>query len=436
MKLSTHPTKLFTHWFFATIFFCITSLQIDAQKLAVIHYATVPLVSNVFSPIDIKTCGDDRLFIVDKGGLIRIVNADSTTRTTPFLDFSSKVYQASEDGFLGMVFSPNYKTDGKFYVDYTSKVSGVVTTFIDQYTVSAADSNVADLSSELNILSQSQPFDNHLGGNLMFGQDGYLYINFGDGDAEGDPNGYGQDTTTWEGKILRLDVSNSSMAQPYVIPPTNPFFNDPTPGIKKEIWAYGVRNPWRSSVDRLTGDLWIADVGQDSVEEVDYQPLNAVGGRNYGWNTMEGNACYNPHTGCNMTGLTLPIYAYPHSIGATVIGGYVDRSAQSKSLFGMYIFGDFTKKFIAGFRQSGGVLSGPVTQLIPAAQATSTGRMIDFGEDRFGDQYILFNGDGRVYSFRIQATCAAPKHILPRLTREPAPFHFRAYREEILLTNG
>ena len=174
-------------------------------------------------------------------------------------------------------------------MDYTSVISGQLTSVIKEYKVSIADSNIADVSSALTILTQSQPASNHNGGNLMFGKDGYLYINFGDGGSEGDPDGIGQNKNTFLGKILRIDVSNSSIAQPYVVPPANPFYNDATPGIKKEIWAYGVRNPWRSSVDRLTGDLWIADVGQDAHEEVDYQPVNAAGGRNYGWNIMEGN---------------------------------------------------------------------------------------------------------------------------------------------------
>ena len=265
--------------------------------------------------------------------MIRVVNADGTLRDTPFLSIPGKISSATgEEGFLGIVFSPGYKTNGKLYVDYTAYIGGQLSTIVEEYKVSPADSNVADLSSALTILTQSQPFSNHKGGNLMFGKDGYLYINFGDGGSEGDPDGYGQNTTTFLGKILRIDVSNSSVAQPYVVPPTNPFYNDPTPGIKKEIWTYGVRNPWRSSVDRLTGDLWIADVGQNAVEEVDYQPANDAGGRNYGWNIMEGKSCYIPATGCNSPELTLPVYDYSHSYGYAVTGGYIYRSAQSKSL--------------------------------------------------------------------------------------------------------
>jgi glucose/arabinose dehydrogenase len=231
----------------------------------------------------------------------------------------------------------------------------------------------------------------------MFGKDGYLYINFGDGDAEEDPNGHSQDSTTFWGKILRIDVSNSSIAQPYVIPSTNAFYNNTTPGIKKELWALGVRNPFRSSIDRITGDFWIADVGQYHHEEVDYQPVNAPNGKNYGWNIMEGSYCFKPPIGCNMTGLTLPIYDYPHAANGSgaIIGGYVYRSAQSKALFGNYLFADLTSKWIDGIHQSNGVLTGPAVQYLDGALAP--GFPISFGEDSYGDEYILYNAIGTVY---------------------------------------
>jgi len=251
--------------FFTLLFFVSFTQILVAQKLAV-----VPYVSGISSPIDVKNCGDDRLFVADQGGLIRVVNADGTLRLIPFLDISSKVHQAPEDGLLGLAFSPNYKTDGKFYIDYIDSISGVISTVIEEYKVSSADSNIANASSALTIIKQTQPFDNHVGGNLMFAKDNFLYINFGDGDAETDPDGNGQNVTTFQGKILRIDISNSSTAQPYAIPTTNPFFSSITPGIKKEIWAIGVRNPWRSSVDRLTGDLWIPGGGQYENEEKEF----------------------------------------------------------------------------------------------------------------------------------------------------------------------
>ena len=404
---------------FATFYYLITSLQINAQKLAV-----VPYVSGITSPIDIKNCGDNRLFIADRTGLVRVIDENGNLLPAPFLDITSKISSNnSEEGFLGFAFSPDYKTSGKFYVDYTSNISGQLTSVVEEYKVSDADSNVANVSSALVILTQPQPASNHNGGNLMFGNDDYLYINFGDGGNEGDPDGNGQNKSTFLGKILRINVSNSSQAQPYTIPGDNPFFNDATPGIKKEIWAYGVRNPWRSSVDRLTGDLWIADVGQNAHEEVDYQPVNAAGGRNYGWNITEGNSCYNPPTACNTTGITFPIYDYPHTVGSAVTGGYVYRSAQSRSLFGTYIFGDYVAKWIDGIQQSGGIFSGDTIHFITASQAT--GNPISFGEDRYGDQYILFNGDGTVYKLEDTSSIRRPKAYFTAVGQGEGAFLFR-----------
>ena len=390
------------------LFFCFISFvfsqEIVAQKLA-----ANPIVNGLTLPIDLKNCGDDRLFVAERPGRIRIINADSTLRSTPFLDISSKVssYTNGEEGFLGIAFSPDYKSSGKFYVDYTSTISGQLTSVVEEYKVNPADSNVA-LTSGLTILTQSQPYNNHNGGNLMFGKDGYLYINFGDGGSAGDPQGNGQNKNTFLGKILRIDVSNSSIGQPYTIPSSNPFYNDPAPGIKKEIWAYGMRNPWRSSVDRVTGDLWIGDVGQNAFEEIDFQTVNAAGGRNYGWNTTEGNACYSPSSGCNMSGITLPVYDYPHVTGGnSITGGYVYRSAQSKSLFGTYIFADYVQKWVDGIKESNGALSGTVTHYITKAQ--STGNPVSFGEDRYGDQYILFNNNGTVYKLEDTSYLRKPK---------------------------
>lgn len=395
--------KNILHYILLCFILFITSQKIVAQKLA-----ANPIASGLTLPIDLKHCGDDRLFVAERIGKIRIINPDSTLRPTSFLDISAKVssYTNSEEGFLGIAFSPNYKTDRKFYVNYTANISGQLTSVIEEYKADPSDSNIA-LTTPLIILTQSQPFDNHNGGNLMFGKDGYFYINLGDGGDAGDPMGNGQNKNTFLAKILRIDVSNSSMAQPYVIPSSNPFYNDPTPGIKKEIWAYGVRNPWRSSVDRLTGDLWIADVGQGAVEEIDFQPVNTPGGRNYGWNIIEGTACYSPPSGCNQTGLILPIYDYTHAVGKSITGGYIYRSAQSKSLFGTYLFADYVQKWIDGIRESGGALSGTVTHYITNSQ--STGNPVSFGEDRYGDQYILFNNNGTVYKLEDTSYLRKPK---------------------------
>ncbi len=391
------------------LIFAFLFLQnVTAQKLAAIAY-----VSGINAPIDLKNCGDDRLFVAERGGRILIVNADGTLRPTPFLDITSKISSATEgeEGFLGFAFSPNYKKDGKFFVDYTARPGGQLTSVVEEYQVSSADSNIADVSSALTLLTQSQPFTNHKAGNLMFGKDGYLFVNFGDGGSGGDPYGNGQNKKTFLAKILRIDVSNSSSTMRYVIPPSNPFYSDTTTGIKKEIWIYGVRNPFRCSVDKLTGDLLIADVGQNKVEEIDFQKANDTGGENYGWNIVEGDSCYNPASGCNKTGITMPIYEYFHNgASAAVIGGYVVRSAQSKSLWGQYIFTDEVLKFIDAFNLSNGMVSGNVNHLITAAQAT--GNPVSFGEDRFGDQYIMFYANGTLYKLEDTSAARRPKAFI------------------------
>jgi len=375
-----------------------------SQKMAI-----EPYVTGLDIPMDVKNCGDNRLFVACQGGQIRVIDADGTLRPVPFLDISSKVHAAGEDGLLGMAFSPNYKTDGKFYLDYIGFVGGQIATYIEQYSVSTADSNVADLSSALTIITQLQPGNAHVGGNIMFGKDGYLYINLGDGVEANDSLHAGQDVTTLLGKILRIDVTNSSFSQPYAIPSTNQFYNDPTPGIRKEIWAVGVRNPWRSSMDKFTGDLWIADVGELNVEEIDYQANNASSGTlNFGWSIVEGDSCYNPSSACNKTGITMPIYEYLHNgAAACVIGGYVWRSVQSKALFGTYIFTDWVLKWIKGFRQTGGAVSGSVTTFMTASQLQ--GRPISFGEDWMGDQYILFSSSGTVFKISDTSSQRHPK---------------------------
>ena len=301
--------KLSKHFVFSLVFFFFAFSYVKAQKLAIVPYACCTTGDE---PVDVKHCGDDRLFVLDRGGVIQVINADGTVRPTPFLDITSKIFLGSdEETLVGLAFSPGYKTDGKFYVYYVGDISGQATSIVEEYKVSGADSNIADLSSALTILTQSQPYDIHKGGNMMFGKDGYLYINFGDGGSPEDADGNAQNKNTLLGKILRIDVSNSSMAQPYIIPPSNPFYNDNT-GIRKEIWASGLRNPWRASIDKITGDRWFTDVGENAEEEVDFEPANSSGGKNYGWNIMEGNLCFNPPSGCNTTGLTLPFYTYPH----------------------------------------------------------------------------------------------------------------------------
>lgn len=211
-----------------------------------------------------------------------------------------------------------------------------------------------------------------------------IYIFFGgDGGSGGDPYKNGQNKTVLLAKILRIDVSNASVTQPYSIPPINPFA-DSTGAFRKEIWAYGLRNPFRDSFDPITNDLWIGDVGQNFHEEIDFRPEGDKGGQNYGWNIMEGFSCYSPAANCDSTGLTLPIYDYPHPYGNCVIGGYVYRSIQSREMWGMYIYADYVSAWIEGFRQVNGAISGSVIQL----SSNPGGNPISFGVDRHNDQYV------------------------------------------------
>ncbi len=298
----------------------------------------VQIAGNLTRPIFVTHAGDGsgRLFVAQQGGLIKII-ADGEVLQTPFLNLSSIVsaeansQNYTERGLLGLAFAPDYAESGRFYVNYTD-ING--NTVVARYTVSDSDPNLADPNSAQIILTQQQPHSNHNGGNLAFGADGYLYVAFGDGGSQGDPQGNGQNLGTWLGKILRIDVSGDAG---YVVPEDNPFVGNPA--AQPEIWAYGLRNPWRFSFDTETGDLYIGDVGGDRYEEVNFEPADSVGGVNYGWNTYEGmhpTGFRNPPDN-----VTLPIAEYDHSQGVTVAGGYVYHGELLPQLDGQYFYGDW-----------------------------------------------------------------------------------------------
>jgi len=298
---------------------------------AVAHLQLV--VSGLSAPLDFQSArdGTGRFFIVEQGGAIRIVKGQKLFGT-PFLNISSIIVSGGETGLLGLAFHPQYKTNGRFFVNYTRRVNGRLQTAIAEYHVSATDPNLADPKSGRVLLFFNQPFDNHKGGQLAFGPDGFLYICTGDGGSGGDPQGNGQKLSTLLGKMLRLDINSAS---PYAIPPDNPFVG--MNGAKGEIWAYGFRNPWRFSFDKMSKRLFAGDVGQGAWEEVDI----VTKGGNFGWNIMEGKHCYPPGPNCDQTGLILPIAEYSHSEGNAIIGGYVYRGAGIPALKGLYVFGDF-----------------------------------------------------------------------------------------------
>ena len=288
----------------------------------------------------------NRLFVIEQAGVIRVFNnTQNATGSSVFLDISSRVLYGGEQGLLGLAFHPNYSQNGYFYVDYVA--DNPRRTIIARYTVSD-DENVADQNSEQIILEISQPFSNHKGGQLAFGPDGYLYIGMGDGGSAGDPMGNGQSLTTLLGKILRIDVNTPSEGRSYGIPNDNPYFGN-TLGYREEIYAYGFRNPWRFSFDSATGALWVGDVGQNTLEEIDIVEK----GKNYGWNIMEGTLCFDPAVDCNQTGLTLPVWNYTRDQGTTIIGGYVYHGSALPSLDGAYVYGDFGSGRIWALRSNG-----------------------------------------------------------------------------------
>ena len=298
----------------------------------VVRYELQSVVSGLTNPLDVQVPpdGSDRIFTVEQDGIIRVVQGGVLV-AAPFLDIRSRVTSGGERGLLGLAFHPNYASNRRFFLNYTRTVGGQLQSVVAEYQSSTTNPNVAD-STERILLTLDQPFDNHNGGQVVFGPDGYLYIGFGDGGSGGDPFGNGQNLDRLLGKILRIDVDS---ALPYAVPPDNPFVGQA--GAREEIWAFGLRNPWRFSFDRINGRLFVADVGQDSFEEVD---LVTKGG-NYGWNIMEGTHCFQPPTGCDTTGLELPIVDYSHSEGSSITGGYVYRGTLNPELRGLYVFGDF-----------------------------------------------------------------------------------------------
>jgi len=354
------------------------------------------IASGLISPVTVTNANDNsgRLFIVQQPGQILIL-INGTVLPTPFLDIHDLVSCCGEQGLLGLAFHPDYASNGFFYLDYTD-VNG--NTKVVRYTVSESDPNIADRNSAFPILSQMQPFSNHNGGQLAFGPDGYLYIGLGDGGSGGDPQENAQNLQIWLGKILRVDVNGDDFPgdpdRNYAVPPDNPFVGNPD--ALDEIWAYGVRNPWRFSFDRVTGDLLIGDVGQGSWEEIDFQPAASPGGENYGWDVLEGMHCYEdqPPGSCDQFlngGSTLPVLEYSHSLGCSVTGGYRYRGQLYPQLEGIYFYSDYCSGRIWGaVRQENGTWLSQ--ELLDTQLFVST-----FGADEFGEIYVANLSGGAVY---------------------------------------
>lgn len=386
------------------LFFLITSLLLTPRSggplglsaTRVIAQCAVPdasppatqvrlLAANLTQPIYLTHAGDNtgRLFIVEQGGTIRIFKSGKGggLLPTPFLNISNKVISGGEQGLLSVAFHPSYSTNGRFFVNYTAPGGGPAgKSVIAEYRVSS-NPDIADPMSERVILEIPDPFSNHNGGLNKFGPDGMLYIGLGDAGGGGDPQNNGQSLGTLFGKILRIRVDG---ALPYEVPLDNPFVG--TPGARGEIWAYGLRNPWRFSFDRCDGRFFLGDVGQNLYEEIDL----IVKGGNFGWRVMEGNHCFNPPAGCDMAGKILPIAEYDHSLGCSVTGGYVYRGARFADLAGRYIFGDYCTGRIWALWEA-----APTSWTM--AQLTQTSLNISsFGEDQAGELYVV-NHNGEIY---------------------------------------
>ena len=326
--------------------------------------------------------GSGRTFVVEKGGEIKLIDGQV------FMDISDRVgSEGYEQGLLGLAFSPDFEQNGWFFVNYTDRDGNTV---VSRFTASD-DRQQGDPDSEQVILRQEQPAANHNGGMIAFGPDGMLYIGLGDGGGANDQFGNGQNLQTWLGTLLRIDVSGDEV--PYVVPQDNPFADGSE--ARPEIWAWGLRNPWRFSFDRATGDLYIADVGQNQIEEINFQPADSSGGENYGWPILEGTECFQANE-CDRTGLVEPIAEYDHSLGISVTGGYVYRGEEYRALQGAYVFADYgSGRIWTTARDDTGAW-------VTTEMAQFDGQISSFGEDQAGELYFTDIAGGGIYQVTAQ----------------------------------
>ncbi len=357
---------------------------ISAQELALVQaFPNLVFSSPVF--LTDSNDGSNRLFVVEQQGLIRVFqNIAAVNSAETFLDIRGRVASGGERGLLGLAFHPDFASNGFLYVNYTSSIGGPLRTVVSRF---SANGNSADPGSEIILLEIQQPFTNHNGGMLAFDADGFLYVAVGDGGSGGDPSNNAQNRTVLLGKILRIDVDRQDPGLRYAIPSSNPFAGAGG-GIRGEIFAYGLRNPWRFSIDSQTGQIWCGDVGQQDFEEVNL----IESGKNYGWRVMEGFHCFNPQSGCNQTGLTLPVVEYSHNGGnCSVTGGYIYRGASRPELTGAFIYGDFCSGNIWLLRYDGQVRADSL--LLDTDLSISS-----FGKDEQGELYIV-DIAGRIFRF-------------------------------------
>ena len=343
------------------------------------------VATSLEEPTDLQNAGDrSRLYVVERHGRIRLIRG-GTLVPTPFLDISDRVGTETtvEQGCLGLAFHPRFAENGRFYVNYTSRAGE---THIAEFRA-AAGADTADPATERTVLIAEQPFSSHLGGQLRFGPDGMLYVSLGDGGSAGDPLGNAQSLGSLLGKILRIDTEGV----PYVVPLNNPFVSNTA--ARREIWALGLRNPWRFAFDGVTGDLYIGDVGQGHLEEIDVALAARRGGENYGWAVTEGTACFPPGTDCSSAGFTQPVVEYGHTEGCSVTGGVVYSGCRMPGYAGTYFYGDFCSGFIRSFRLQDG---RPRDQRDWTAALGAREGLTSFGTDAEGEVYMLEFG-GNLY---------------------------------------
>lgn len=349
-------------------------------------------------PVGITNAEGDRsnrLFVIEQEGRIIVFeNSENTSTSKVFLDISDRVLFGGEQGLLGLAFHPLFRQNRYFYVDYVA--DNPRRTVIARYSAMAREPDQADKESELILLEINQPFSNHNGGQLAFGIDGFLYIGLGDGGSSGDPMGNAQNRSSLLGKILCIDVDSASQGKNYSIPAVNPFAGN-TLSYREEIYAYGLRNPWRFSFDRATGTLWVADVGQNRREEIDL----VESGKNYGWNVMEGTLCYSPQAGCNQTGLELPVWEYGRDEGTSVIGGFVYRGSTLTGLDGAYVYGDYGSGKIWALRFDG------ISSFVNTLLVDTTLSISSFGLD--ADNELYFTAfDDKIHKLNQASDVSAP----------------------------
>ena len=352
----------------------------------------VRVATGLLSPLDVQSIPGDRarLFVVEQVGRIRVLRGGALL-PAPFLDIADRISAGGERGLLGLAFHPSYAQNGRFFVNYTDRSGD---THVAEFRAAPA-ADTADPGSERQILFVRQPFANHNGGGLAFGNDGMLYIGLGDGGSGGDPQGNAQDLGTPLGKMLRVDVDRG---QPFAVPPDNPFVA--TAGAFPAVWAYGLRNPWRFAFDRASGDLYIGDVGQNALEEVDVGLASRRGGENYGWNVMEGTRCFRPASGCPTAGLTLPVLDYGRNDGCSITGGVVYRGCRMPGYHGTYFYADYCTAIVRSFRLANGQAVEQRDWTAVLGRGRGIGNVSSFGVDADGEMYIVDHG-GSVY--RVEA---------------------------------